>query len=83
MAVDQPPSPRHENTEASSSWGTSSLRKCFHYKGSDVLEINPEYDQEGTGRGICPFHFNDGSDDSLTDDEMPNMRQIINKRPSS
>jgi hypothetical protein len=46
-------------------------------------DINPDYDQEGMRRNICSYHFNDGSDESLTDDEMPNMRQVIKGGPST
>jgi hypothetical protein len=80
MVVDQPPSPQCDNAEASSSQGMSSLGKCFRYEGYDVPETNPDHNQEGVGRH---FHFNDGSDDSLTDDEMPNMRQVVEGGPSA
>jgi hypothetical protein len=42
--------------------------------------MNPDNNQEGAGRH---FHFNDGSDDSLTDNEMPNMRQVVKGGPST
>jgi hypothetical protein len=61
----------------------SSLGKHFCYEGYDMPEINPDYDQEGAGRSICPLCFNDGSDESLTDDEMPDIRQIIKGGPSA
>jgi hypothetical protein len=80
MVVDQPPSPRRNNAEASSFQGTSSLRKRFCYEGYDVPETNPDHNQEGMRRH---FHFNDGSNDSLTDDEMPNMRQVVKGGPSA
>jgi hypothetical protein len=83
MAVDQPPSPQCENAEAGSSWGTSSLEKCFHYEGYDTPDINPDYDQEGVGRSIHSHCFNDRSDESLTDDEMPDMRQVVEGGPSA
>jgi hypothetical protein len=83
IAVDQLPSPRCENAEASLSQGMSSLGKYFHYKGYDVPDINPDYNQEGAGRGIHPLSFNDGSDEILTDDEMPDMRQVIKGGPST
>jgi hypothetical protein len=44
---------------------------------------NPDHDQEGTGRHVRSFCFNDGSNDSLTDDEMPNMRQVVKGGPSA
>jgi hypothetical protein len=80
MVVDQLPSPRHDNAEASSSQGTSSLGKCFRYKGYDAPNTNPDHNQEGAGRH---FRFNDGSDDSLTNNEMPNMRQVVKGGPSA
>jgi hypothetical protein len=80
MAVDQLPSPQRDNTEASSSQGTSSLGKHFCYEGYDAPDMNPDHNQEGMGRH---FRFNDGSDDSLTDDEMPNMRQVVEGGPSA
>jgi hypothetical protein len=83
MAVDQPPFPWHENAVASSSWGTSSLGKCFRYDGYDAPDMSPDYDQEGVGRNIHSYCFNDGSDESLTDDEMPHMRQVIEGGPST
>jgi hypothetical protein len=81
MAVDQPPSPQCENAEASSSWGTSSLGKYFYYKGYDTPDINPDYDQEGAGRSIHSHCFNDRSDKSLTNNEMPDMRQVLKGDP--
>jgi hypothetical protein len=83
MVVDQPPSPQHGNTEASSSRGTSSLGKHLRYKGYDMLDTNPDHDQEGMGRNICSYCFNDRSNESLTDDEMPDMRQVIKGGPST
>jgi hypothetical protein len=83
MAVDPLPSPRLENTEASSSQGMSSVRKQFYYEESDVPDTNPDYEQEGMGRGIHFFNFNYRSDGSLTVDEMPDMRQIIKGGPSA
>jgi hypothetical protein len=80
MAVDQLPSPRCDNTEASSSQGMSSLGKHFHYEGDDAPDINPDHNRKGAGRH---FRFNDGSDDSLTDDGMPNMRQVVEGGPSA
>jgi hypothetical protein len=44
---------------------------------------NPEYDQEGMGRNIHSYCFNDGRNKNLTDDEMPNMRQVIEGGPST
>jgi hypothetical protein len=82
MAVDLPPSPRHENTEASLSWGMSSLGKCFRYEGSNAPYPDPDYEQEGAVRGSCPFNFNDSSDNDLTDDNMPDMMQVIEGQPS-
>jgi hypothetical protein len=58
----------------------SSLEKRLCYKGYDAPETNSDHNQEGTGR---PFHFNDGSDDSLTNNEMPNMRQVVEGGPST
>jgi hypothetical protein len=61
----------------------SSLGKCFYYKGYDMPSTNPDHDQEGAGRNICSYRFNNGSDESLTDDEMPNMRQVVEGGPST
>jgi hypothetical protein len=61
----------------------SSLGKCFRYEGYDTPNMNPDHDQEGTGRHVHSFCFNDGSDNSLTNDEMPNMRQVIEGGPST
>jgi hypothetical protein len=58
------------------------LRKHFYYEGSDMLYLDSDYEQEGMVRGSCPFNFNDGSDDSLTDDEIPDITQVIEGQPS-
>jgi hypothetical protein len=83
MAVDQPLSPQYENAEASSSQGMSSLRKCFRYKGYNTPDTNPDHDQEGAGRNVHSYRFNDGSDESHTDDEMPDMRRVVEGGPST
>jgi hypothetical protein len=61
----------------------SSPGKRFCYEGYNMPNTNPDHDQEGAGRHICSFCFNDGSDDSLTNDEMPNMRQVVKGGPSA
>jgi hypothetical protein len=69
--------------EASSSRGTSSLRKCFHYEGYNTPDMNPDHGQEGVGRNVHSYRFNDRSDESLTDNEMPDIRQVIKGGPSA
>jgi hypothetical protein len=61
----------------------SSLRKRSRYKGYDTPDMNPDHGQEGMGRNIHSYHFNDGSDESLTNDEMPDMRQVVGGGPSA
>jgi hypothetical protein len=45
-------------------------------------DLDPDYEQEGPRSGIYSFNFNHRSDDSLSNDKMPNMRQIIEGGPS-
>jgi hypothetical protein len=61
----------------------SSLRKRIRYEGYNTPDTNPDHYQEGVGRHVHSFRFNDGSDDSLTNDEMPNMRQVVKGGPSA